>query len=87
MTSKKKQAEKAAARNSAPRWLSELGVSFSIRNNGAHIIINTESHVIDFWPGSSKWSVDKKPCFVGTENLRDFLEYSVLPPESSKLFV
>lgn len=51
--SKEKRADN---RESSADALKRAGVSFDIRNRGAHLIVKHNGIRIDFWPGTGKWS-------------------------------
>jgi hypothetical protein len=54
---------RAEKRESAPDQLRAHGISFEERNLGAHIIINNDGRLVDYWPGTGKWisrAADKK---------------------------
>lgn len=52
-----KESQRKRARNRAysALTLSELGVLFESRNDGAHLIVRGQSSVIDYWPGTGLW--------------------------------
>lgn len=35
--------------------LSDAGISFEVKNKGAHLIVEGRDCVIDFWPGTGKF--------------------------------
>lgn len=35
--------------------LTEEGISFERKNNGAHLIVETSNGKIDYWPGTGRW--------------------------------
>lgn len=50
-------ARRAHNRSSSTRLLKVSGVNFASFDHGAHLVVTTEKHVIDFWPGTGKWWV------------------------------
>lgn len=51
-TSKVKRADN---RNSSPAYLEKHCIPFTVKNNGAHLIVEGSKGFIDFWPGTGKW--------------------------------
>jgi hypothetical protein len=48
--------KRAANREFSPKLLDEAGIKYTVKNNGAHLIIwRPEDTCIDFWPGTGKW--------------------------------
>jgi len=39
--------------------LKEKGIHFERKNMGAHLIINHNNKIVDFWPGTGKWIIRK----------------------------
>lgn len=48
--------KRARNRETSRRLLSDAGVSFTIHNDGAHLIVERRW---DFWPGTGKW-IDRR---------------------------
>jgi len=48
-------ARRAERRVSAPDMLRAHNIVFDVKNGGAHLIINTRSGCVDFWPGTQRW--------------------------------
>jgi hypothetical protein len=49
---------RAGKRGDADRLLTAAGVKFEWSNGGAHLIVHApDGRVIDFWPGTSKWTI------------------------------
>lgn len=42
-------------RENSAALLTEHGISFKTRNNGAHLIVEGRDGCIDFWPGTGKF--------------------------------
>lgn len=40
---------------SVPQALARLGIEFTSKNNGVHLIVTHGSETVDFWPGSGLW--------------------------------
>jgi hypothetical protein len=47
--------KRAFNRERGPEILKEHGVSFAIKNNGAHLIVQHGGKVVDYWPGTGKF--------------------------------
>ena len=52
---KESQRKRASNRAYSALTLSNLGVVFESRNDGAHLIVQGLSSVIDYWPGTGLW--------------------------------
>lgn len=51
-----KSEQREMNRENAPAILQEMGYAFTVKNQGAHLIVRAACGVvIDFWPGSMKW--------------------------------
>ena len=53
--------------------LDQLGIDFERLNRGAHLIINAREMVIDFWPGTGKWSNRKGKKGQGIKSLINYI--------------
>lgn len=51
-TSKEKRARN---RQNGPALLTEAGIPFESKNNGAHLIVGPQGHIFDYWPGTGYW--------------------------------
>jgi hypothetical protein len=51
------KAKRAENRVASAKILSEKGLDFYTRNDGAHLIVSHESGTVDFWPGTGLWKV------------------------------
>lgn len=49
------QEQRAANREASARALTDAGVKFVSKNEGAHLIVQIGRVVVDFWPGTGKW--------------------------------
>lgn len=50
-----KKEKRASNRENSPELLTEAGISYSVKNGGAHLILDERGHTIDFWPGTGLW--------------------------------
>lgn len=46
---------RANNRESSAKVLTEHGVKFDSRNDGAHLIVSHNGKSVNFWPGTGKW--------------------------------
>lgn len=54
---KESQEKRAYNRERSTALLTKYGVEFTIHNGGAHIIVKYGNKLIDFYPGTGKWSI------------------------------
>lgn len=54
---KAKQKKRANNREDSARILRENGIAFVTKNNGAHLIVTSNGHTFDFWPGTGLWQM------------------------------
>ena len=47
--------KRARNRERGAHMLHERGVKFESKNAGAHLIVQTKSGVVDYWPGTGKF--------------------------------
>lgn len=52
-----RQRKRADNRAGSAELLTEAGIAFEDKNMGAHLIVNTRSGAIDFWPSTGLWIV------------------------------
>lgn len=53
---KMKQENRAKNREDSAHMLSDAGVRFVKKNDGAHLIVTgSGGHIFDFWPGTGLW--------------------------------
>jgi hypothetical protein len=52
---KHRQEERAANRASSAAMLTDASINFESKNDGAHLIVKHNDHVVDFWPGTGRW--------------------------------
>lgn len=50
------QDKRASNRKSSADLLAARGVEFTKNNGGAHLIVTAGDHLVDFWPGTGKWT-------------------------------
>ena len=50
------QAKRASNRERSTQVLVDRGVSFESKNHGAHLLVFHNGGVIDFWPGTGKFT-------------------------------
>lgn len=46
------QEKRRANRTNSPHLLTEAGIPFTVKNDGAHLIVDNR---FDFWPGTGRW--------------------------------
>lgn len=51
------QERRASNREKSTKILSDSGISFDSKNDGAHLIVYGCSAVADFWPGTGKFTI------------------------------
>ena len=51
------KARRAGHRESSPAMLRGAGIAFEARNNGAHLIVQHNGRVADFWPGTGLFNI------------------------------
>lgn len=49
------QCKRKMNREDSARILIESGINFTSNNEGAHLIVQKDSIIIDFWPGTGKY--------------------------------
>ena len=69
--------ERAQNRANAPGVLSNHRINFTVRNGGAHIVIE-DAKTVDYWPGPQLWIWRGQPDHrrYGLESLLTFLDHS-----------
>lgn len=63
------KSKRAANRTNALTILRSKNIDFVIKNNGAHLIVQGTTQIIDFWPGTGKWIVRNGPTGRGIFNM------------------
>lgn len=70
-----RKAIRAKNRTTSAEVLTDNGIEFQAHNFGAHLVINADGHVIDFWPGTGLFIPRKsKKRGRGVFNLLKFIE-------------
>jgi hypothetical protein len=52
---KAKQEKRASNREASPRLLREAGIGYAVHNGGAHLVVQGNGQMFDFWPASGLW--------------------------------
>ena len=80
---KAQQSAAAQRREEAPNTLRAKGIFFTTHNQGAHLAVETPMGMVDYWPGTGRWSTRHpvQPPVKGF-GLRQLLEY--IEPEFAK---
>lgn len=67
--------KRAHNREMSAKFLTKEGFTFSVLNDGAHIVISHEGETVDFWPGTGLWipRVNRKMKHRGVRNLVNYL--------------
>lgn len=50
-------------RDRSAKLLTERGIEFESKNLGAHLIVQSNKGIIDFWPGTGKWKARESDKF------------------------
>lgn len=78
---------RAENRSKSATLLVESGLSFHSNNGGVHLTVNSDGVVVDFWPGTGKWTVRKtKKSGRGVFNLIKFYKGKDVKAESRASF-
>ena len=56
-------------REQSAAMLAEAGIEYASKNNGAHLIVESNLGKIDFWPGTGKWMCRSGAYSRGVKNL------------------
>ncbi|MFC0709914.1 hypothetical protein [Azorhizophilus paspali] len=40
---------------SSTKILLQRGIPFESKNSGAHLVVDAETHFVDFWPSGGRW--------------------------------
>lgn len=75
-----KQEKRASNREWSTALLVSKGIAFETKNVGAHLIVRSNSLVIDFWPGTGKWIDRQGPIGRGVKNLLKHINNCVAIP-------
>ena len=49
------QAKRAYNREQGPLILKQHGITFESKNDGAHLVVTHNGHVVSYWPGTGKY--------------------------------
>jgi phage host-nuclease inhibitor protein Gam len=72
---KQGQYDRSINRQNGAMRLIDNGIEFHVKNNGAHLIVNHNNKIVDFWPGTGKWIVRNSSIKrKGIINLINFLK-------------
>ena len=70
------QVKRAANRKSSTQILADAEIDFESKNGGAHLIVQTDSGYVDFWPGTGLWQVRGGQKGRGVNALLKYLKIS-----------
>jgi hypothetical protein len=56
--------KRASNREESARILREAGLTFTTKNEGAHLVVVRLAVVVDFWPGTGLW-ISRNPAKRG----------------------
>lgn len=68
--------ERAKDRKDGASYLENKGISFTRRNNGAHLIVTGQGTLVDFWPGTGRWISRNGKKGFGVVELAEFVQTS-----------
>lgn len=52
-----RQQRRASNREGSAAMLDAAGITYELKNSGAHLIVRHDGLVVDFWPGTGKFTV------------------------------
>lgn len=61
--------KRASNRENGPKFLTEAGIPFVEKNQGAHLIVEGGDCFIDYWPGTGRWASRSGAKGFGVRNL------------------
>lgn len=67
------QIKRAYNRESSAKYLAARGIPFSVKNGGAHLIVDGKVGLIDFWPGTGRWYARCGQKGFGVRGLCEFI--------------
>ena len=74
----KRKQKRMSNRIHSAGMLKSAGIVFDVRNEGAHLIVESTEGLIDFWPGTGRWIVRKSGFKeYGVRNLIKFVTENV----------
>ena len=68
------KAKRSHNREHATMQLERDGIPYTSHNHGAHLVVDQEGIVIDFWPGTGFWRSRKGTQGRGLRNLLVYLK-------------
>ena len=68
-----RQEKRANNRETSAEYLEVRGVPFTVKNGGAHLIVEGKDCFIDFWPGTGKWHSRCGKKGFGVRQLCEFI--------------
>ena len=74
---KLKQSKCSNNRHKSTELLVNYNINFTSHNFGAHLVINHNGELIDFWPGTGKWCVRRGKEGRGVFKLLKLLNITV----------
>lgn len=75
---KEAQKEKRADnRESSRAYLDKHDIPYTVKNNGAHLIVEGSTCFIDFWPGTGRWVTREGKGGFGVRNLVNHIKTAV----------
>lgn len=54
--------------------LKENGIVFTVKNNGAHVIVEGNNGFIDYWPSTGRWKSRDGEQGFGAHNLVNYIK-------------
>lgn len=64
-----RRTEAATKRAAAEALLTSQGISYTVHNNGAHIVIEEGGATFDYWPGTERWRMRPRRGQLGVQKL------------------
>jgi hypothetical protein len=72
---KMRQAKRANNREQSAEMLKRAGFAFERKNDGAHLIVQADGYVVDFWPGTGKWITRGYRFTITNRGIRNLLKH------------
>ena len=66
--------KRASNRESGAIHLFNAGIRFTEHNNGAHLIVEGKTCLIDYWPGTGRWNSRDGTKGFGIRNLLEYVK-------------
>jgi hypothetical protein len=70
-----RQEKRADNREQSAAMLTTEGFSFQRKNDGAHLIVQADGYVVDFWPGTGKWNTRGYRFTVAGRGVRNLIKH------------